>query len=115
MGERMPAHDLPLPDYDQLPLGDLRHRIRSLGETELRTLVDHERAHGDRVPVRQLLEARLGELRDGAEPAPGDPRQAPPVHGTSGGSPVDESTAALGGTPLRHGVAGQTPRRGRTN
>jgi hypothetical protein len=109
----MPDHDLPLPDYDQVPLGDLRHRIRSLDEAGVRTLADHERAHGDRVPVLQLLDARLAELRDGAEPAPGDPRQAPPVHGTPGGSPVSEATATSGGTPLRHGVAGQTPRRGR--
>ncbi|WP_410590087.1 hypothetical protein [Amycolatopsis sp. lyj-23] len=27
---------LPVPDYDQLPLGSLRHRIRSLEEPELR-------------------------------------------------------------------------------
>jgi hypothetical protein len=109
----MPADELPLPDYDQTRLGDLRHRIRSLDEDGLRTLIDHERAHGARVPVLQLLEARLDELRDGAEPAPGDPRQAPPVDGTPGGSPVDDSTAVTGGTPLRHGVAGQTPARGR--
>jgi hypothetical protein len=109
----MTDHDLPLPGYDQTSLGDLRHRIRSLDEDGLRTLLDHERAHGERVPVLTLLEARLAELRDGAEPAPGDPRQAPPVSGTPGGSPVDDSTAALGTTPLRHGVAGQTPQRGR--
>lgn len=59
----MSDHELPLPDYDQTPLGELR--------------------------------------------------QAPPVHGTPGGSPVGESTAVPGTTPLRHGVAGQTPRRGR--
>ncbi|WP_279629556.1 hypothetical protein [Amycolatopsis kentuckyensis] len=32
----MPDQDLPLPDHDQLPLGELRHRIRSLDEAGLR-------------------------------------------------------------------------------
>jgi hypothetical protein len=109
----MSDSELPLPDYDQTPLGALQHRIRSLDETQLRTLVEHERAHGDRVPVLQVLEARLDQLRDGAEPAPGDPGAAPHAQGTAGGSPVSESTAAPGATPLRHGVAGQTPARGR--
>ncbi|GLY64919.1 hypothetical protein [Amycolatopsis taiwanensis] len=109
----MSEHGLPLPDFDQLSIGVLQHRIRSLDESQLRTLVEHERAHGGRAPVLQLLEARLDQLRQGAEPAPGDPRAAPPVSGTPGGSPVSESTAAPGGTPLRHGVHEQTPGRGR--
>ncbi|MCT2583497.1 hypothetical protein [Actinophytocola gossypii] len=108
------AHDLPLPDYDQLTLGDLRHRIRSVGEEQLRALIDHERAHGNRTPVLELLTARLDELEHGAEPAPGDPRQAPEVTGTRGGSPVRPSTAAEHTTPLRHGVEEQTPSRGRS-
>jgi hypothetical protein len=37
-----PADHLPLPDYDQLSLGDLRHRIRALSEDQLRLLIDHE-------------------------------------------------------------------------
>ncbi|MEV6624410.1 hypothetical protein AB0M83_16625 [Amycolatopsis sp. NPDC051106] len=90
----------------------VRHDPAAGGQAAI-SLLDHERAHSGRVPVLTLLEARLAELRDGAEPTPGDPRQAPPVSGTPGGSPVDDSTAALGTTPLRHGVAGQTPQRGR--
>ncbi|WP_290050911.1 hypothetical protein [Amycolatopsis solani] len=105
--------ELPIPDYDQIPLGSLRHHIRSLDEQQLTTLIDHERAHAARVPVLQLLEARLDELRHGAEPAPGDPAATPPTPDTANGSPVSEATAAEGSTPLRHGVAGLTPRRGR--
>ncbi len=108
------AHDdLPLPDYDQLALGDLRHRIRALDEAALTGLIDHERAHGDRTPVLEVLRARLAELRDGAQPSAGDPARAPGAASSPGGSPVRPSTAAEPGTPLRHGVAEQTPSRGR--
>jgi hypothetical protein len=104
--------DLPLADYDELPLGVLRSRIRSLDIDQLRDVVAHEREHGNRVPVLEVLEARLEELEQGAEPAPGDPENAPGVSGHRGGSPAStEQTDDR--TPLRHGVAGQTPRRGR--
>lgn len=104
---------LPLPDYDQLGLGDLQHRIRALDEPQLRTLFDYENAHANRIPVLELLHARLGELQAGAAPSGGDPANAPEVSGTSGGSPVGEATAAEPQSPLRHGVAAQTPNRGR--
>ena len=109
----MAPSDLPVPDFDQLPLTELRHRIRSLDEQRLRTLLDHERAHGDRLPVLELLQTRLDQLADGAQPSAGEPQQAPEVSGHSTGSPVQPATAAEGNTPLRHGVAGQTPSRGR--
>ncbi|MGV0838044.1 hypothetical protein [Mycolicibacterium thermoresistibile] len=107
------ADQLPLPDYDQLGLGDLRHRIRALDEQQLRTLFDYEESHGHRMPVLELLHARLGELHDGAEPSGGDPARAPEVSGPAGRSPVREATAAEPQSPLRHGVAAQTPNRGR--
>jgi hypothetical protein len=105
--------DLPIPDYDQLPITELRHRIRALDEPQLRALFDHETAHGNRIPVLEVLHARLRELTHGAEPSSGDPSKSPGVTGTPGGSPVQESTAAEPGTPLRHGVASQTSSRGR--
>ena len=106
------SDDLPLPDYDEMSLGDLRHRIRSLDETALLEVLNHECGHAARVPVLEILENRLRALQEGAEPAPGDPRRAPEVTGTKGGSPVQEATAAENHTPLRHGVANQTPNRG---
>ncbi|SEH51969.1 hypothetical protein SAMN04489835_0883 [Mycolicibacterium rutilum] len=109
----MPQSDLPIPDYDQLPLTELRHRIRSLDEPTLRAVFEHETEHGNRIPVLELLNARLKELTHGAEPSPGDQSNAPGVTGTAGGSPVQESTAAQANTPLRHGVAYQTPARGK--
>ena len=109
----MAENQLPLPDYDQLPMGELRHRIRSLEEDQLRTLFEHEQAHGDRTPVLELLNARLGELAEGADPAPGDQTRAPGVNGTPSGSRVQPATAAEPTTPQRHGLSEQTPSRGR--
>jgi hypothetical protein len=107
------SDELPIPDYDQLPLTELRHRIRSLEEGQLRGLFEHEEAHGNRIPVLELLHARLRELTHGAEPSSGDPANAPGATKTPHGSPVQESTAAEPNTPLRHGVASQSPSRGR--
>lgn len=104
--------DLPLPDYDQMTLGDLQHRIRSLDAAQLEAVLTYEAGHAARVPVLEILEARSRELDAGATPSPGDPQRAPGVHSTPGGSPVQESTAAEANTPLRHGVAKQTPNRG---
>jgi hypothetical protein len=71
------GEELPLADYDQLSLNDVRHRIRSLEEAQLRTLFDHETAHGNRIPVLEILHARLRELTHGAEPSAGDQSNAP--------------------------------------
>lgn len=104
--------NLPLPDYDQLTLGDLQHRIRSLDAQQLEVVLTYEAGHAARVPVLEILEARARELDGGATPSAGDPRRAPGVESTPGGSSVQESTAAEATSPLRHGVANQTPNRG---
>lgn len=106
----MPRTELPLPGYDQLALGDLRHRVRSLGEAELRTLIDHEHEHGNRTHVLAVLDARLGELEQGAEPAPSDQRDVPAPPAASGDSSARPETGAEPTAPLRHGVADQSPR-----
>ncbi|MBB2993048.1 hypothetical protein FHR72_004555 [Mycolicibacterium iranicum] len=106
------SNDLALPDYDQMTLGDLQHRIRSLSNDELQAVLVYEAGHAARVPVLEILEARARELDSGAEPSSGDPRRAPGIESTPGGSRVQESTAAEANTPLRHGVAEQTPNRG---
>lgn len=97
------ADELPLPDYDQLPLTELRHRIRALDEGQLRGLFDHEESHGNRIPVLELLHARLRELTHGAEPSTGDPANAPGATKTPHGSAVKESTAADPAAPLPRG------------
>ena len=67
------SDELPIPDYDQLPLTELRHRVRSLDDSQLKTLFDHETAHGNRIPVLEVLHARSKEIHHGAEPSSGDP------------------------------------------
>ena len=61
--------DLPLPDFDQLALGDVLHRIRALDASQLQELLVHEAGHAARVPVLEILEARMRELDAGAEPS----------------------------------------------
>lgn len=92
----MSHHELPLPDYDNLPVGSIESRIRSLGEQQVRQLYDYEREHADRVQVVQILERRLVALNTGeAEPTGGDPSGvAPEAHqdpkGGSKASPANE-------------------------
>lgn len=67
----------------------------------------------DGLPLPDYDQLTIGHLQHRA-PSWGEPRRAPDVGYTPGGSPVQESTAAVADTPLRHGVANQTPKRGRS-
>ena len=91
----MTEHDqLPLPDYDHLPVGGLISRIRTLDATGLQTLLDYERAHADRLQVVTAMQNRLTSLHEGAQPSGGDPAAAAaddPV-AASAGSKVSEAT-----------------------
>lgn len=106
--------ELPIPDYDHLPEPGLANRIRTLDADGLATLLGYEREHANRLPVVQLMERRLDDLRSGdATPTGGDPAGAqpetPPV--PDRGSPVQDRDQQQHNQPLRHGVAGQTPNR----
>lgn len=96
--ERVPTsevtmpQDLPIPDFDQLPEGSIQHRIRSLDEARIQQLLEHEQAHANRPSVVMTLEARLQQLRSGAEPSGGapdglQPEQSPPPTGDAPASP----------------------------
>jgi hypothetical protein len=102
----MTDHDaLPLPDYDHLPLGGLTSRVRSLDAGGVQTLLEYEKAHGNRLPVITVLENRLTSLQEGAQPSGGDPAAAgvdDPVHG-AGGSKVSEATSGPPINPPSHG------------
>jgi hypothetical protein len=92
----MTEHDaLPLPDYDHLPLGGLTSRIRTLDAAGVQTLLEYERAHGDRLPVVEVLQNRLSALHEGAQPSGGDPAAdftaEAPEH-AAGGSKVSGAT-----------------------
>jgi hypothetical protein len=101
-----PHHDeLPLPDYDHLPLGSLEGRIRSLDADGLEALLDYERAHGNRLPVVQVLERRLEAVRGGAELSGGDPMAATPEvqHAPQAGGTASPQTQGPPVNPPSHG------------
>ena len=90
-----PHHDeLPLPDYDHLPVGSLQSRIRSLDAAGLEALVAYERAHGNRLPVVQVLENRLTAVQQGAELSDGSPVAPTPEiqHAPAPGSAASPQT-----------------------
>jgi hypothetical protein len=91
----MTEHDqLPLPDYDHLPVDGLISRIRTLDATGLQTLLDYEQAHANRLQVVIAMQNRLKSLHEGAQPSGGDPAAAAaddPVH-ASAGSKVSQAT-----------------------
>jgi hypothetical protein len=98
--------ELPLPDYDHLPTGSLLHRIRSLDEPRLRVLQAYETEHGNRTPVLEVIEARLGQLAAGGRPSEGDPTAPAPelAPAPSGGGPVSPATAGPPMNPPSQGV-----------
>ena len=92
----MTEHDqLPLPDYDHLPIGGLASRIRTLDAAGVQTLLDYERAHGNRLQVVEIMRNRLSSLQSGAQPSGGDPAAATPEAppGTAAGSKVSQATS----------------------
>jgi hypothetical protein len=92
----MTDHDqLPLPDYDHLPVEGLTSRIRTLDAQGLQTVLEYEKAHANRLQVVTVMENRLSALRDGAQPSGGDPAAAAaddPSHASTT-SKVSEATS----------------------
>jgi hypothetical protein len=103
----MTEHDqLPLPDYDHLPVEGLASRIRMLDAEGLQTLLDYERAHANRLQVVTIMENRLSSLHEGAQPSGGDPATPAaddPVH-ASAGSKVSGATSGPAMNPPSQGV-----------
>jgi hypothetical protein len=96
-------NELPLPDYDHIPLGTLPSRIHGLDAAGVSQLLDFERSHGDRLPVVQVLEQRLEALRSGEEPSGAAQPDTPEVMEGHAGSPVDPSTSGPTPVPPFHG------------
>ena len=97
----MTEHDqLPLPDYDHLPVDGLTSRIRTLDAAGLETLLEYERAHADRLPVTEAMQARLAELAAGAEPSGGSPLGATPEK--VDGPPVPRETTMTSNAPQQN-------------
>jgi hypothetical protein len=54
--------DLPIPDFDNISLGSLRGRLRSLSLEQLVVLREWEQAHAHRLPVITLLDNRIAKV-----------------------------------------------------
>lgn len=104
MSDSPERNDLPLPDYDHIPLGTLPSRIHSLDAGGVEALLAYEQAHGNRLPVVQVLESRLDALRGGAEPSGSLPHEMPEMSQGHGGSPVSPDTAGPPINPPSQGV-----------
>lgn len=103
--------DLPLPDYDQLSAGELEHRVRSLSQAEIDQLIRHERAHGARVHMVEILRSRQAQLAAGSTPSPGGvPTRSGGERETRRGSPVSPATASQPVHPPPHGTPHQSGR-----
>lgn len=59
-------HRLPIPDYDDLPVGVIESRAKALDAAGVRRLLEHERSHADRPQAIRVLEHRLAMLESGA-------------------------------------------------
>lgn len=94
----VPQHsELPLPDYDHLPVGTLPSRISGLEEADVAQLITYEKAHGNRLPIMQILEKRLHDLQGGAVPRG---PQAPSTPEVNTGQPDTPQTANVPGPPI---------------
>jgi hypothetical protein len=96
----MTEHDqLPLPDYDHLPVEGLTSRIRTLDAAGLETVLEYERAHANRLQVVTVMENRLAALRDGAQPSGGDPA-APAADDPAHAATTSTVSTATSGPPV---------------
>jgi hypothetical protein len=80
LAEPTTREDLPIPDFDNITLGSLRARLRSLSVEQLVVLREWEQAHADRLPVITLLDNRIAKLAA----ADDDGRTAYPAEGAAG-------------------------------
>lgn len=61
--------DLPIQDFDNITLGSLRARLRSLTVEELVVLREWEQAHAQRLPVLTTLANRIAKLSESPQNA----------------------------------------------
>jgi hypothetical protein len=56
---------LPVPNYDDLTLASLRARLRNLDQSQVRMLLDYEKAHAGRPDVLTMFERRIAKMESG--------------------------------------------------
>jgi hypothetical protein len=54
--------DLPVPNYDDLTVASLRARLRNLDQSQVRVLLEYEKAHAGRAAVLTMFERRIAKL-----------------------------------------------------
>jgi hypothetical protein len=97
VNDHVPSHDeLPLADYDHLQTGSLEGRLRALTADQLATVRAYEEAHAARVQVLQLIDARAGQLAQGAEPTGGSPDATRPESAEAAETPSKASPQTEG-------------------
>jgi len=57
-----PLGALPVPNYDDLSVASLRARLRNLDTSQVRTLLDYEKANAGRADVLTMFERRIAKL-----------------------------------------------------
>jgi hypothetical protein len=62
IGSPSASDDLPITDFDNVSIGSLRARLRSLSVEDLVTLREWEKAHAHRLPVITLLDNRIAKV-----------------------------------------------------
>ncbi|MUL40476.1 hypothetical protein FZ103_04660 [Streptomonospora sp. PA3] len=98
----------PIEGYEGLPVGTLQHRVRALTQEQMRELIDYESAHANRPNVLEILNGRLRELENGAEPSGGDQSFQPETpQAPRGGSEVSPGGQGPEGNAPPHGVPAQ--------
>jgi len=93
--------DLPIPDFDNVSLGSLRGRLRSLSLEQLLVLREWEQAHAHRLPVITLLDNRIAKVSAQEQPANGSTSYPSESASTTGSAAADRAEAAAedeGGT-----------------
>jgi hypothetical protein len=59
-----PVTEPPFPNYDQLSIASLRARMRGLDVSQLRNLINYEKAHAARDDVIAMFERRITKLEE---------------------------------------------------
>ena len=98
--------DLPLPQYDDLTVGEIESRVRTLDPGGVEALIAYERAHAARTQVLLVLETRAERLRDGAEPTGGSPEVPGAGHAADGPAQAPRTEGPQAANPPFQGVPG---------
>jgi hypothetical protein len=90
--------ELPIPDFDNVSLGSLRARLRSLSVEDLVRLREWEQAHANRLPVVTLLDNRIAKVSAETNGGTAYPKGSTPASGDQAASAAADAAKDEGGT-----------------